>query len=261
MPAPNSVFVSYRRSDSNDVTGRIYDRLSEHFGRDVVFKDVHSIPLGVDFRDHLRHQVGQCQVLVAVIGPTWVSVVDVEGKRRLDNPTDWVRAEIETALGRKIPVIPLLVGGARLPGADELPDSLKDLEYRNGTMARPDPDFHQDLTRLIRSLEEIVGVSELPNKVEKQALLQLTVDQRKELRSALISAFPGQSQLELMVEDELGESLNQITQGQSNYELVARDLVKWAEAGGKVRALLEGALRSNSGNPKLQELAGLWLKT
>jgi hypothetical protein len=96
--------------------------------------------------------------------------------------------------------------------------------------------------------------------VGKQTLLKLEVDQRKELRTALIAAFPRQPDLELMVEEELGESLNLITQGQPNYELVARDLVKWAEAQGKLRSLLEGALRANPGNPKLQRLEKLWLK-
>ena len=261
-PLPsNSIFISYRRSDSNDVTGRIYDRLSQHFGRDVVFKDVDSIPFGVDFRAHLNQGVGNCLVLVAVIGPTWLNVAGADGKRRLDNPDDWVRAEIETALGREIPVIPLLVAGASLPREAELPEPLKPLAYRNAAQARPDPDFDHDLKRLIRRLEEVVGSPEPLINVEKPSLSQLTPDQRKELRAALMSAFPSQSQLELMVEDELGESLNRITQGQANYELAVRDLVKWAEAGGKVRDVLEGALQSNSGNPKLQELAKLWLKT
>ncbi|HEY9662941.1 MAG TPA: hypothetical protein V6C65_31235, partial [Allocoleopsis sp.] len=75
------------------------------------FKDVDSIPFGVDVRTHLSQGVGHCRVLVAVIGSTWLNVEDGEGNRRLDNPNDWVRAEIETALGRKIPVIPLLVAG------------------------------------------------------------------------------------------------------------------------------------------------------
>ncbi|HEY9625093.1 MAG TPA: effector-associated domain EAD1-containing protein [Crinalium sp.] len=259
MPPANSIFISYRRSDSNDVTGRIYDRLAEHFGRSVVFKDVHSIPMGVDFRTHLREGIGNCQVLVAVIGPTWLNVQDAQGSRRLDNPDDWVRAEIETALGRNIPVIPLLVGESRPPSADELPDGLKELAYRNAAQARPDPDFHQDMNRLIRNIEAILGLPE-PGQSSQPSLLELTTEWRKDLRSALISAFPRQADLELMIEDELGESFNLVTQGQPNYELAVRDLVKWAETKGKVRSLLEGALQSNPGNPKLQELATLWLK-
>jgi len=110
------------------------------------------------------------------------------------------------------------------------------------------------------AIDEVVGSSELSFKVEKLDLLHLTVEQRKDLRATLMAAFPSQPQLELMVEDELGKSLNQITQGQPNYELVVRDLVKWAESNGQVRSLLEGSVRANPGNPKLQELAKLWLK-
>jgi len=172
-PLPsNSIFISYRRSDSNDVTGRIYDRLSQHFGRDVVFKDVDSIPFGVDFRTHLNQGVGNCLVLVAVIGSTWLNVAGTDGKRRLDNPDDWVRAEIETALGREIPVIPLLVAGASLPREAELPEPLKPLAYRNAAQARPDPDFDHDLKRLIRRLEEVVGSPELSVNLEQVVDIQ-----------------------------------------------------------------------------------------
>lgn len=156
MSASNAVFISYRRSDSNDVTGRIYDFLSQHFGPDVVFKDVDSIPLGVDFRTHLNQTVGCCQALVAVIGPTWSNVLQ---KRLGQASVDWVRAEIETALGRGIPVIPLLVGGADLPSADVLPEGLQDLAYCNAALARPDPDFKPDMKRLIQGLDTLLGVS------------------------------------------------------------------------------------------------------
>ena len=156
MSAPNTVFISYRRSDSNDVTGRIYDFLSHHFGPDVVFKDVDSIPLGVDFRAHLKQTVGRSHALVAVIGPTWLNVL----QERLNQASvDWVRAEIETALERGIPVIPVLVGGANLPSAEALPEGLQDLAYRNATLARPDPDFKPDMSRLIQGLEKILGIS------------------------------------------------------------------------------------------------------
>lgn len=158
MPLSNAIFISYRRSDSSDATGRISDRLLAHFGREVVFKDVHSIPYGVDFRIHIRQAVAQCQVLIAVIGPTWLTVTDAQGDRRLDHPDDWVRLEVETALARNIPVIPLLVGNAKLPRAADLPEGLQDLAHKNAAQARPDPDFDVDLSRLIRRLEDIVGV-------------------------------------------------------------------------------------------------------
>lgn len=147
-----SIFISYRRSDSDDITGRIYDRLHSYFGAEVIFRDVQSIPFGIDFREHINSELYDCRVLVAVIGPAWLTAKDNIGKRRIDHPTDFVRLEIETALNRGIPVIPLLVSNAQLPAIDELPACLHPLLNRNGTTARPDPDFHNDMDRLIEGL-------------------------------------------------------------------------------------------------------------
>lgn len=151
--AGDAIFISYRRQDSADATGRIYDRLVQHFGREQVFKDVDSIPLGVDFREHLGNVVGRCTTLIAVIGPQWISVIGANG-RRLDDKGDFVRVELEAALARNIPVIPVLVGGAGLPADSELPPSLGAITYRNGISVRPDPDFHRDMDRLIAGLEQ-----------------------------------------------------------------------------------------------------------
>jgi hypothetical protein len=150
-PAPPLIFVSYRRMDSSDVAGRIYDRLVGHFGQDAVFKDVDSIPLGVDFREHLSNSVGQCDVLLAVIGRQWLT--GEAGRRDPDDTRDYVRIEVEAALQRGIPVIPVLVQGAAIPADGELPQSLQTLAYRNGISVRADPDFHQDMERLIKGIE------------------------------------------------------------------------------------------------------------
>ena len=155
-PAPqtsDAIFLSYRRHDSADATGRIYDRLVQHFGREQVFKDVDSIPLGVDFREHLGNVVGRCNTLIAVIGPQWATATGPNG-RRLDDKADFVRVEIEAALARNIPVIPVLIGGAALPADSELPPSLGAITYRNGISVRPDPDFHRDMDRLIAGLQQ-----------------------------------------------------------------------------------------------------------
>jgi hypothetical protein len=151
-PASARVFVCYRREDSADVTGRIYDRLAARFGRDHVFKDVDSIPLGVDFRTHLQQMVGRCDAVVVVIGEKWLAMQPGE-TRRLDEPHDFVRIELEAALQRRIPVIPVLVGQAKVPAEHALPQSLAPLAYRQGTAVRPDPDFHRDMDRLIQGLE------------------------------------------------------------------------------------------------------------
>jgi hypothetical protein len=152
------VFISYRRHDSSDVAGRIYDRLIQRFGSKGVFKDVDSIPLGVDFRKHLADSVGQCRILLAIIGRSWSASGQSPSNRALDDPRDFVRIELETAFQRGIPVIPVLVQGAAIPAEDQLPASLQSLAYHNGLAVRPDPDFHQDMVRLIRGIEHHVGI-------------------------------------------------------------------------------------------------------
>ena len=154
--ATDHIFLSYRRNDSADVIGRIYDRLTQTYGDPAIFKDVDSIPLGIDFRTHLDKKVSACRVFIAVIGPQWVSITDAEGNRRLVQPHDFVRIEVESALAREIPVIPLLVSGAVMPTAAQLPPSLQALAYRNGALVRPDPDFHNDMDRVIAGLANYV---------------------------------------------------------------------------------------------------------
>jgi hypothetical protein len=147
-----SVFISYRRADSADVTGRIYDRLTRHFGPSAIFKDVESIPLGIDFKEHLEKAVGKCKVFLVVIGDKWLEAAEASQKQRLQDPRDLVRIEVETALNRNIPVIPLLVRGASMPAEEKLPPSLGKLSYRNAIPIRPDPDFHRDMDRLIEAI-------------------------------------------------------------------------------------------------------------
>ena len=146
------IFISYRRADSMDVTGRIYDRLREQFGKSAIFKDVDSIPPGVDFREHLEKAVGKCKVFLVVIGDQWLEAKDAKRRNRLQNPDDFVRIEIEAALKRNIPIIPLLVRGASIPAEAKLPPSLRKLVYRNGISIRSDPDFHGDMDRLIEAI-------------------------------------------------------------------------------------------------------------
>lgn len=154
------IFVSYRRSDSADISGRIYDRLVGRFGKEPIFKDVDSIPLGIDFKEYLDKKVGECDVLLAIIGDHWLDASDSTGKARLEDPTDFVRIEIQSALERGIPVIPLLVRSALMPREESLPSSLRKLVYRNGIPIRADPDFHRDMDRLISALEKYVTLHE-----------------------------------------------------------------------------------------------------
>ena len=146
------IFISYRRGDSADVTGRIDDNLVTIFGRRNVFKDVDSIPLGRDFRKVISEGVGGCDVLLVVIGPGWLEAADEAGRRRLDGESDYVRIEIETALSRGIPIIPLLIGETPMVRPEQLPETIRDLAYRNGTNVRRDPDFRGDLERVAQAV-------------------------------------------------------------------------------------------------------------
>jgi Tol biopolymer transport system component len=152
----SGIFISYRRSDNPDATGRIYDRLVAEFGKAKVFKDIDSIPLGMDFRGHLNEIVGGCAAVLAIIGPSWVDTRSNAGQRRLEDPDDFVRIELEAALARGIPVVPVLVGNATMPGVAQLPASLAELAYRQSIQVRPDPDFPNDATRLVSALQVIL---------------------------------------------------------------------------------------------------------
>ncbi len=150
------VFISYRREDSGGYAGRIYDRLTSRLGRENVFFDVDAIPPGRDFVDVLSDRVGKCDALLAVIGKSWVSSADSQNRRRLDDPNDFVRIEIEAALQRNVPVIPVLVDGAPMPQPGELPDSLKKLTRRQAieiSLTRFDSDAER-LTDALSQLED-----------------------------------------------------------------------------------------------------------
>jgi flagellar biosynthesis GTPase FlhF len=127
------IFISYRRDDAEGQAGRLFDDLSAHFGRDAVFMDVAGIKKGLDFRRIIEEHVTSCGVLLVMIGKRWLSATDSKGKRRLDDPNDFVRLETAAALSRDIPVIPVLVHDAVMPTEQELPDVLKELAFRNGT--------------------------------------------------------------------------------------------------------------------------------
>ncbi|MBI1277762.1 MAG: TIR domain-containing protein [Anaerolineaceae bacterium] len=154
------VFISYRRADTQTMTERIYERLVVAFGRNKVFKDIGSIPAGLDFRQYIQSQLKGCKVMLVIIGPQWATVSDDSGLRRLNNPDDLVRVEVETALSRSdIPVIPILVpdGKTQIPDSQDLPEILKKLHHRNSLSVRHDPDFDSDMNRLIMELSLYLG--------------------------------------------------------------------------------------------------------
>ncbi len=177
----NLIFLSYRREDSADVSGRINDRLAQHFGQEAIFTDVDSIPLGIDFQQYIDEQVSKCGIFLAVIGRDWLSVTDTDGRPRLQQSGDFVRIEVESALQRNIPVIPLLVRRATMPSGDDLPDTLNELATRNGMMIRPNPDFHRDMERLINGIEQ--HLSRQSEAAAKREAEEQTAKEREEHQS------------------------------------------------------------------------------
>src|SRR5271166_1025473 len=146
------IFINYRRDDSSAWAGRLSDRLSKHFPSNQIFMDVDSVDLGEDFVKTIEQTVGSCDVLITVIGKGWLTSCDQEGQRRLDNPEDFVRIEIATALKRDIRVIPVLVDGASMPRPGDLPDDLKALVRRNALQLSHDR-FRTDSERLASAVE------------------------------------------------------------------------------------------------------------
>jgi tetratricopeptide (TPR) repeat protein len=148
------IFISYRRDDSAGHAGRIFDRLAARFGADQVFLDVGAIPPGADFVAAIEEAVTTCDVVIPVIGPRWASVTDAQARRRLDLDEDFVRLELQIALERHIPLIPLLVGGAHLPGKAELPEGIERIA-RLEALEISDHRFDEDTLRLIDSIERL----------------------------------------------------------------------------------------------------------
>ncbi|PWT97910.1 MAG: hypothetical protein C5B51_30360 [Terriglobia bacterium] len=149
------VFISYRRDDSTGYAITLHDHLAAKFGAEQIFRDIDTILPGDDFHEVIRERVGSCEVLIALIGPNWLTCKGESGERRVDNPDDLVRLEITIALQRKIRVIPVLVGGATPPKAHELCPQLAPLSRRNA-VTLTDAAFRRDVTRLIEDIERLI---------------------------------------------------------------------------------------------------------
>ena len=151
----DAIFISYRRDDSEGEAGRLFDDLTRAFGDDTVFMDVAGIKPGVDFRRAIEDNVASCGVFLAIVGPTWISIENAEGERRLEDPNDFVALEIVSALKREVPVIPVLVHDAKMPAASLLPESLQSFAFRNSveiSHAR----WNSDVALLVEALKAYV---------------------------------------------------------------------------------------------------------
>lgn len=152
---PRSIFICYRRQDSLYDARRLSDYLAGRFGEDQLLSAVDTIEPGVDFAEALVRTAAACQVLPVVIGPSWLVAADERGRRRLDDPGDFVRLEIEAALAHGVRVIPILVEGAVMPAEDDLPESIAGLAHLNTLIIRHES-FFTDAGRLAALIESVL---------------------------------------------------------------------------------------------------------
>lgn len=178
------IFISYRRDDTGFGADRVHEAALDYVSNPAdVFMDIDGIPPGADVDDFISERVSECDVLFALIGRDWLEIQDpISGLRRLEDPSDFVRIEIASALARNIPVVPLLMGEAPMPPAQELPDNLKPLARRNASRVGR-ASFKTDMARLMTGL----GIARA--EVDSQSLLGAADDTQVQHRTfALIES-------------------------------------------------------------------------
>jgi TIR domain len=153
---PGRIFISYRRQETAYPAGWLFDRLVDHYGAGQVFKDIDSIEPGDDFVDVIATAVASCDVLLALIGSHWLDARDDAGNRRIDNPADFVRLEIEAAISRRVRLVPVLVDDGKMPRPEDLPESLAPLARRQALELRPSH-FDFETSRLVRVIDETLA--------------------------------------------------------------------------------------------------------
>ncbi|MCA9903322.1 MAG: TIR domain-containing protein [Anaerolineae bacterium] len=146
------IFISYRHDDSSDIAHGLYGKLIDHFGDGQVFMDVNGITPGTAFDEEIRKALETCQVLLAIIGPKWLTLTNADGERKLLAKNDFVRVEIAVALRRKILVIPVLAHGATMPAAADLPRGLKRLPKLQAISIRPDRHYETYVKDLLKTV-------------------------------------------------------------------------------------------------------------
>jgi hypothetical protein len=164
----SKIFINYRRGDDPGNTGRLFDRLQDVFRPEQLFLDVDNIAPGLDFVQILNERVGECDILLAVIGKGWMDARDASGNRRLDDPDDFVRIEISSALNQGKRVIPVLVGDAQMPRPEDLPQPLQPLARRNAVRLTHER-FRADTQGLVKALQQSLNEIENDKKARAQA--------------------------------------------------------------------------------------------
>jgi outer membrane protein assembly factor BamD (BamD/ComL family) len=223
---PGRIFISYRRQETAWPARQLYDVLVEHFPAEEVFKDIDNIDPGDEFVERITAAVESCDVLLALIGPNWLTITNKKGQRRLDDPEDYVRLEIETALTRKIRVIPILVDEARMPGADELPATLAPLVRRNAVEINP---VTFDTKRLISTVQKTLAALKVSDTTTRSASPTPTASpdsSNQQVAGAEVEQLYDQGLAAFWTEqwDRAVELLGQVLSRQPDYAEAARKL-------------------------------------
>ncbi len=186
----SKIAISYRREDSMDITGRIFDRLVGRYGREAVFRDIDNISPGRDFRKHLKRIIGDADILIVVVGPNWMGE-DQQGHPRILTETDFVRTELEIALTHGITLIPLVVGDASMPDPSVLPESIKEFAYRNAFTIDSGRDFDHHINGLIEAVDKILPPPKKSTSLKDESKFARIGSDRNAPRSGLFFPMVG----------------------------------------------------------------------
>jgi flagellar biosynthesis GTPase FlhF len=250
------IFISYRRDDSEGQAGRLFEALRAAFGPQAVFMDVATIEPGVDFRRAIDKHTAGCGALLALIGKRWLTATDAQGRRRLDDPDDFVRMETAAALRRDIPVIPVLVQDASMVRPEDLPDELKNLAFRNSVVlshARWD----SDVELLVNALQPLVeGSSVTTPAAAKRWLPAGLVLVAAGIAGGgwwmLDSARDTEAAAQVVAKAASEKAANDLAAGKAAADKAAKDQVAREEAAAKKEAADKAAANRAAAQKKLQ---------
>lgn len=202
------IFISYRRDDSNAISERIYKSLSAEFGKDAVFRDRDTIPKGSDFRKEIEQHLFESEIVLVIIGPSWLDIQGKDGIRRLNAPADYVRFEIEMALRHNKIIIPLLINGASMPPEEKLPPSINQLSYKNAA-SLSEVTFYRDIKRLIYEIQKSNPVRKTSSRLLRIVFVGLVLMATVATTLPLVSSWMGNANIGSLIKTPFRQFVTQ----------------------------------------------------
>jgi TIR domain len=224
------IFLNYRRDETSGHAGRLYDALATRFGDDRVFMDIDRIEPGLDFTDVIGEAVASCDVLISLVGSRWLTAADAKGRPRLENPEDFVRLELEAALGRDIRVIPALVQNAEMPSSEELPETIRPFARRHA-LELSDTRWTFDVGKLIGTLERLEGqLAERETQERAEAEAQVQAEREAQERAEAEAQVQVEREAQERAEAEAQVQVEREAQERAEAEAQAKEERAEAEA-------------------------------